>query len=348
MSQPLVIKLGGDALATPERIAAEAHRISRLIAGGPVVAVASARRGVTDRLLGLVGAVSSATDRLGPAGSVRPSGAVPEADRVVASGEVVAASLLALALNHLGIPAVSLDAREAGVTASGRSGGARIDRINPRRVRQCLARGVVPVITGFQGWRRGRVTTLARGGTDTSAIALAAALGAQQVLFVKDSDGLRTADPKLVPESRPIARAPHRFLSALTAAGARVVQAEAAALAEEHGITLQFHPLGVDAPLSTVSSGESGVGLRAVTGAAVGDRAAVTIVACDGVDLGGLVEPVRGALQAAGIPLAAVHPAAGGLCFEVQGSLAAQALRAIHAVAVEGGNRCSEVARRAS
>jgi aspartate kinase len=344
----LVVKLGGDALASAERIAAEAHRLARLAARGPVVAVASARRGVTDRLLQLVGEVGDAARRLGAVEAAWRD-AAPEADRVVASGEVVAASLLALALNELGVAAVSLDAREAGVAAAGRFGGARIRRVNPRRIAQHLARGVVPVITGFQGWYRGRVATLARGGTDTSAVALAAALGADRVLFVKDAEGLRTADPRLVPESRPITRAPHRFLTALTAAGARVVQAEAAALGEAHGITLEFHPLGVDAALSVVSSHEPGAGLRAVTSAPASDgHAAVTVVAADGADLGGLVEPIRSALQQAGIALAVVHPAAGGLRFVVPADLAPTALRVIHAIAVEAGGRCTQTVRRVS
>ncbi|MDX2122143.1 MAG: aspartate kinase, partial [Gemmatimonadota bacterium] len=219
MSLALVVKLGGDALASPERIAAEAGRIARLAAAGPVVAVASARRGVTDRLLGLAEEVDSAARRLGDSAAPQRPGGCTERDRVVASGEVVAASLLALALNRLGVRAVSLDAREAGIAAAGRFGGARIQRVNPRRIAQLLARGVVPVVTGFQGWRRGRVATLHRGGTDASAIAVAAALGSSRVLFVKDAEGLRTADPKLVPESRPIRHAPHHFLTALTAAG---------------------------------------------------------------------------------------------------------------------------------
>lgn len=348
MSLPLVVKLGGDALASPDRIAAEAERIARLAAAGPVVAVASARRGVTDRLLGLADEVDTAARRLD--GSARlPSGDSAERDRVVASGEVVAASLLALALNRLGVRAVSLDAREAGIAAAGLHGGARIRRVNPRRIAQLLARGVVPVVTGFQGWRRGRVATLHRGGTDTSAIALAAALGGGRVLFVKDSEGLRTADPKLVPESRPIRRAPHHFLTALTAAGARVVQADAAALAEREGVTLEFCSLGSDASLSTVAAGTEGEGLAAVALAHAGDGvAAVTVLTADATDRTGALEGWLSALTEAAITVLDRQPAANGVRFLIPEAQATAALRVLHRCAVEDGVSSRVGVRRAS
>ncbi|MBK8004390.1 MAG: hypothetical protein IPK12_10765 [Gemmatimonadetes bacterium] len=228
--QPIVVKLGGDALATPARIAAQARRLARWAAAGPVVAVASARRGVTDHLLGLVAEIEAV---IGDEDAT--SGAHLEADRAVASGEVVSAALLALALNRLGWHAVSLDAREAGILARGPRGDGRIRRIQVQKIRQLCEKGIIPVVTGFQGWQDGRVVTLGRGGSDTSAVALADALGASKVVFVKDAAGLRTADPKLVPDTEAIPEAPHAFLTALTRAGAKVVHAHAAALAEAEG-----------------------------------------------------------------------------------------------------------------
>lgn len=349
MSLPLVVKLGGDALASPARIAAEAERIARLAAAGPVVAVASARRGVTDRLLGLALEVDSAARRLGTGAADERPGDAAERDRVVASGEVVAASLLALALNRLGVRAVSLDAREAGIAAAGLHGGARIRRINPRRIAQLLARGVVPVVTGFQGWRRGRVTTLHRGGTDTSAIALAAALGGGRVLLVKDAEGLRTADPKLVPESRPIRQAPHHFLTALTAAGARVVQADAAALAEREGVTLEFCSLESDAPLSIVAAGTEGDGLAAVALAHLGDGvAAVTVVTADATDRTGALDGWIAALTEAAITVLDRQPAADGIRLLVPEAQATVALRVLHRCTVEEGGPSRAGVRRAS
>ncbi|MBK6778639.1 MAG: hypothetical protein IPO73_02120 [Gemmatimonadetes bacterium] len=348
MTTPLVIKLGGDALASPERIAAEAHRIAGHAARGPVVAVASARRGVTDRLLGLADEVDTAARRLDGSAPPLPEDSA-ERDRVVATGEVVAASLLALALNRLGVAAVSLDAREAGVRASGRFGRARIRHIQPRRIQQILARGIVPVITGFQGWHRGRVATLARGGTDTSAIALAAALGGNRVRFVKDAEGLRTADPRLVPESRPIPEAPHAFLTALTAAGARIVQAEAAALAEERGVALEFCSLASDQPLSTVGSVGSVPGLCAVASTPAGEGVtAITALTADPRDVVLAAEALREALVAEGVLLLDRQPAAGGLRLLVNEAQATLALRVVHRVLVEGERRCSSPVRRAS
>ena len=173
----------------------------------PVVAVASARRGVTDHLLGLVEQVREA---IGVDGAP-PAAGRAAADRAVASGELVAASLLAVALADLGVPAVVLDAREAGLGSDGHAGGATLTRLRSDRLRRLLDRGVTPVVTGFQGWHRGRITTLGRGGSDITAVALAAALSAEACELVKEPGALHTADPRLVPEARPLRRATHRL-----------------------------------------------------------------------------------------------------------------------------------------
>jgi aspartate kinase len=320
---PVVVKLGGDALHSPQRIAAAARRLARLARSEPVVAVVSARRGVTDHLLSLVEDVRTAVGA--------PARAHPEADRAVASGEVVTASLLALALDELGVESVSLDAREAGVRAGGSFGGASIRRIAPGRLRSLLDRGVVPVITGFQGWQRGRVATLGRGGTDTTAVALAAALGASRVVFVKDALGLRTADPKLVPDSRPIPKAPHRFLTALAAAGARVLRAEAAQLGDQHRLRLEFHGLDGDRPLTVVADGIPGAGVRAVTlGSAVHGSVPVTAVFADPAEIPELAVPLERRLAAAGIPSVAGGAAYNGLRLLVPEPFARTALLALH------------------
>ena len=170
VSAPLVVKFGGDALATPERIAAAARRLAARHRTRPVVAVASARRGVTDHLLGLVEQVREAAGE----GSRPGWGARAASDRAVASGELVAASLLAVALEDVGIPAAVLDAREAGLRSSARPGGATLGTPRPARILRLIDRGITPVVTGFQGWHRGRLTTLGRGGSDITAVALAA------------------------------------------------------------------------------------------------------------------------------------------------------------------------------
>ena len=332
--RPVIIKLGGDALASPQRIVAQARRLARRAADGPVLAVASARRGVTDHLLGLAQEVASAAARgTGPATTFRDGGrraTRAEGDRAVAAGEVVSASLLALALNELGVPAVSLDAREAGVVSRGEFGDARIRQVVPRRLERLLGRGIVPVVTGFQGWQRGRVATLGRGGTDTSAVALTLALGGQRTIFVKEAHGLRTADPKLVPEAYCIPEAPHAFLSALTAAGARVVQAEAAALAEEHGVPLEFWSLEGDAADSVVAEGADPTGLRAVATLSDDRSASVTVVTGSALELVHEADKLHAALAAIGVTPGETRTATHGLRFVVPAARVVEATRALH------------------
>jgi aspartokinase len=248
VSCPIVVKFGGDALATPERIAAAARRVAARRSTRPVVAVASARRGVTDHLLGLVEQVREAIG----VGGVPPAAGRAAADRAVASGELVAASLLTLALADLGVSAVVLDAREAGLGSDGQAGGASLTRLRSDRLRRLLARDVTPVVTGFQGWHRGRITTLGRGGSDITAVALAAALSAEACELIKDPGALHTADPRLVPEARPLRRATHGFVTALALAGARVIHHAAAARAERDGVPLRFTSLHADGEPSTI------------------------------------------------------------------------------------------------
>ena len=350
--RPVVVKLGGDALASPERIAAEAHRLARLAEREPVLAVASARRGVTDHLLGLAAQVRRAASS-GPTGdrtgrpNAAPSGA--EADRAVATGEVVTASLLALALNQIGVEAVSLDAREAGILGSGRFGGARIQAIASRRLERLLARGVIPVVTGFQGWKRGRVATLGRGGTDTSAVALAVALGATRVAFVKDAEGLRTADPKLIADGRPIGAAPHAFLSALTAAGAKIVHVDAARLAEQHGLTLAFHSLQNDEPVTSIFRDAPAAHLRAVATLILESGIAeITAISAEPEVAAAATESLREALIVAGLHLQDIQPAANGPRFIVAAQDSVTATRIVHAAFVLHHGEGAAPALRAS
>ncbi len=330
--RPVVIKLGGDALASPQRIVAQAERLARQAAAGPVVAVASARRGVTDHLLRLAQEISTTVkhDSSAKAGRSRKRAALAESDRAVASGEVVSASLLALALNQLGVAAVSLDAREAGVGSKGQFGDARIAGVAPRKIEKLLAKGVIPIVTGFQGWQRGRVATLGRGGTDTSAVALSIALKGSRTVFVKEAHGLRTADPKLVPDSFRIGEAPHRFLTALTAAGARVIQAEAALLAENAGLQLEFWALDEDTASSVVHRDASAAGIRAVATQLEAGEGRVTVLAGQPYDLVHEADSLRSALHAAGITEREIQPAANGFRFVVAAAQVAQATVALH------------------
>ena len=259
MTNPLVVKFGGDALALPERIAEAARLVGQRLTHGPVVAVASARRGITDHLLGLVEQVKENL-----ADGVDNRGAGAAADRAVAAGELVSASLLALALNRRGIEAEVLDARQAGLRSDGAWTRAQLTRVSPKRISDLLRRGIVPVVTGFQGWHRGRTTTLGRGGSDTTAVALAVALQARQCELVKHHGGVFTADPKVVPEARVMPQVGHRFLTELAAAGAKVIAYRAAAVAEQASLSLRFSSLhdGKATEVVAGATSASGVALR--------------------------------------------------------------------------------------
>ncbi|MEO8200655.1 MAG: hypothetical protein ABI679_09065 [Gemmatimonadota bacterium] len=246
----LVVKFGGEALASAELIARAAWRVRQRGAGRPVAVVVSARRGVTDHLLRLVRDVAEATY----SEDLPPAGECFAADRALATGEVVSASLLALALCRLGVVAEPLDARESGLHSDASHSRARLGVIQPHRVRRLLDAGVVPVITGFQGWSRGRYTTLGRGGSDITAVELAASLGAE-CEFIKDTNGLESGDPRQVSRTHHIPQASHRFLRELARSGAKIIHPAAAAAAERHRVPLTFSPLTASGPGTTIVPG---------------------------------------------------------------------------------------------
>jgi len=240
MTAPVIIrKYGGEALASPARIRAAARQIVERAAQVPLVVVASARLGVTDHLLELVREV----------GGERAS---RSADRVVASGEIVSAGLLAAAIQQLGRKAVALDGHEAGLLASGDWASARLRRVQPRRVRQILSGGAIPVVAGFQAQRRRGLATLGRGGSDLTAVALAAALGGECEL-VKDVGALFTADPRLCPAAEPLSSVSHAFLADVARAGARICHPRAAAVASRSDVPLRFVHFSSAGPSTLVS-----------------------------------------------------------------------------------------------
>ncbi|HYN43920.1 MAG TPA: hypothetical protein VE129_19230 [Thermoanaerobaculia bacterium] len=243
--ETLVVKFGGTSLGTPARIRRAARRVAALVAGGRrIVAVVSAVGHTTDHILETLGAL--ATGR-GPS-------AAREVDRALATGEDLSAAFLAAALNAVGIPARSLRGGEAGVKADGEFGAARVSHVDVRRLRSLLARGVVPVVSGFQGERADRETaTLGRGGSDTSAVAIAAALGGVACHIVTDVDAVYDRDPRLHADARPLRRLSHAQLLVLSRTGAQVVATEAAHLAQAHGVPLRV--LGWDAPPRDEESG---------------------------------------------------------------------------------------------
>lgn len=244
--ETVVVKFGGTSLGTPARIRRAARRVAALVtAGRRVVVVVSAMGHTTDHILETLGALETG-------GGAGP--AAREVDRALATGEDFSAACLAAALHGVGVPARSLRGGEAGVRADGDFGAARVSRVDARRLRSLLAQGIVPVVSGFQGARRDRETaTLGRGGSDTSAVAIAAALGPAPCHIVTDVDAVYDRDPRLHADARPLRRLSHDQLLVLARTGAQVVAAEAARLAQAHGVPLRV--LGWDAPPRDEESG---------------------------------------------------------------------------------------------
>lgn len=216
-----VLKFGGTSVGTtPERLRRVAEKAADARAEGcAVVAVVSARGKTTDHLL----------EEAQQAGACPPT---REIDQLLATGEVQSAALLAIALNDLGVPAVSLLGSQAGISVIGAHGEGRIEDISTTRLHEILDHHAVAVVAGFQGVNaRSDTVTLGRGGSDTSAVALAIALGAERCEIYTDVDGVYTADPRSVPSARTIPLISNNQMAELAFAGARILHSRSVELA---------------------------------------------------------------------------------------------------------------------
>ncbi len=229
MSQSIVLKFGGTSLATPQRLRLAARRVrAHLRRGETPVVVASALGHTTDRILRRL-------ERCG----ISPDAAGREIDRALATGETLSSAMLAGCLRGLGVDAVSLSGGEAGFEGAGEFGRATIARLKTLHIRRLLARGTVPVIAGFQALRPdGETVTLGRGASDTTAVALAAALGPVACHIVTDVGAVYDRDPNVDAAARPYRRLSHDDLLRLAEAGAQVVHPGAARWALEHRVPL--------------------------------------------------------------------------------------------------------------
>jgi aspartate kinase len=242
MPAPLIVqKFGGSSLAGADRIRRVARRIARERAGGAdLVVVVSAMGDTTDELLALAGAVTDEPDER-------------ELDMLLATGEHQSATLVSMALHALGVPAISLTGAQAGISTDGRYGKARIANVEPRRVREELDRGRVVIVAGFQGLSGHAVeqletTTLGRGGSDTTAVALAARLRADRCQIFTDVRGIYTADPRLVPQARQLSVIGSEEMLELANQGAQVMQTRAVELGWVNGVTIEVLSSFEDAP----------------------------------------------------------------------------------------------------
>ncbi|MGW3965129.1 aspartate kinase [Amycolatopsis sp. NPDC005003] len=241
----VVRKYGGSSLATPKLVRGVAAQLADLAAAGRrVVVVVSAMGDATDRLVALAGQFAE-----------RPE--PRELDQLLATGEQVSAAVLALALTRRGVDAVSLAGDQAGIEVTGGPGAATIARIDPRRILEGLRAGRVVVVAGFQGRDAGgELRTLGRGGSDTTAVALAAALGAAGCEICTDVDGVRTADPRIVPDTRGVPSISYEAMSELARGGVRVLHPRSVELAGQHGVTVHVrHSSGTGASTRVRAAG---------------------------------------------------------------------------------------------
>ncbi len=246
----IVMKFGGTSMAGIERIRSVAARVKReWEAGNQVAVVVSAMAGETDRLVGFCREASSLYDP-------------KEYDVVVAAGEQITSGLLAIALQAAGVPARSWLGWQLPIDTSDAFSKARIGEIGTDALLASMGAGEVAVIPGFQGVHEGRLTTLGRGGSDTSAVAVAAAVKADRCDIYTDVDGVYTTDPRIVPRARKLKRVTYEEMLELASVGAKVLQTRSVGLAMKEGVRVQVLSsfTGDDAPMADTLPGTMIVG----------------------------------------------------------------------------------------
>jgi aspartate kinase len=239
----IVHKYGGTSMGSPERIRSVAKRVAKWArAGHQMIVVPSAMSGETNRLLGLAKEVAP---------GVQSAAAQRELDMIASTGEQVSVGLLALALQAEGLEAISYTGWQVPVRTDSAYTKARIESIDDARVRADLAAGKVVVITGFQGIDGdGHITTLGRGGSDTSAVAVAAALKADECLIYTDVDGVYTTDPRIVAEARRLKSISFEEMLEMASLGSKVLQIRSVEFAGKYRVPLRvlssFTPWDID------------------------------------------------------------------------------------------------------
>lgn len=253
---PIVVdKFGGSVLRRPEDIVAAVNAVAaQRTAGARPVVVVSAFEGVTDAILGSASVLlpNGGAMLRGPRQDA-DSPLARETDRALATGEALSAALFALGLQARGIPARSFTGAEAGIRTAAAHLGAEVRRVAPRQLRAALADGLVPVVAGFQGiGSHGELTTLGRGGTDLSAVVLAAALRADRCELFKDTGGVMEADPHVVPAARFLPVVDAVQLELLAELGSEVVHPVAVRRARRARLRLVVRALDADQPMTEV------------------------------------------------------------------------------------------------
>src|SRR5215213_2831310 len=320
----IVMKFGGTSMAGIERIRNVAGRVRREAdAGNQVLVVVSAMAGETDRLVQLCREASALSDS-------------KEYDVVVASGEQVTAGLLAMTLQNMGVTARSFMGWQL-VRASGVHGNARVDAVESGLLDEALKSGVVAVIPGFQGVSDdGRLATLGRGGSDTSAVAIAAGVNADRCDIYTDVDGVYTTDPRIVPNARKLSQVTFEEMLELAGVGAKVLQTRSVGLAMREKLPLRVLSAFEDVPGTRVVAELAREDMEAnqIAGIAA-DKNEARLTLTGLADQPGMVAAVIGPLAEAGISIDmivhAATPNAGSsdLTFTVPRASLAQAISVI-------------------
>jgi aspartate kinase len=285
----IVQKYGGTSVGDLERIQKVAERVARTVAEGhKVVVVASAMAGKTDELLAM-------------AHKVHGNPPARELDLLLSSGERVTVALLAMALTARGVNSQAFTGRQVGIETDALHTRARIERISGERLKAALDAGITPVVAGFQGISPGSdVTTLGRGGSDLTAVAVAAALRADRCDIFTDVDGVFTADPRIVSNARPLARVTFEEMLEMASLGAKVLQTRSVLFAMRHGVPVQVLSSFSDRPGTLVTKEDAAMEQVAVSGVTYDrNQAKVTIVNVP--DHPGVASRIFGALGDAGV-----------------------------------------------
>ena len=285
----IVQKYGGTSVGTVERIHRVAERVERARKEGHhVVVVLSAMSGETDRLLKLAHEMTSAPDER-------------ELDMLLSTGERVTIALLAMELRGRGVQAQSFTGRQVGIHTDSAHTKARISRVSADRIKAALSQGVVPVVAGFQGINASSdVTTLGRGGSDLTAVALAAALRADRCIIYTDVDGVYTADPNIVPAARRLDKISYEEMLEMASLGAKVLQSRSVEFAAKYSVPVEVNSSFKEGKGTLVTREDAdmeGVMVSGVTGDR--NQAKITIVGVP--DRPGIAARVFGAVANANI-----------------------------------------------
>jgi aspartate kinase len=285
----IVQKYGGTSVGTAERIGKVAERVLKTQREGKqVVAVVSAMSGVTNNLIGLAAELSDdPTER--------------EMDVLLSTGEQTTIALTAMAINAMGGKAISFTGAQAGIATDDAHTRARISDIDPSRVHEKLDAGYIIIVAGFQGLSpEGRITTLGRGGSDLTAIAMASALKAELCQIYTDVDGVYTCDPRVVPKARKIKEIAYDEMLEMASSGSKVMQSRSVEFAQKFGVTFEVRSSMNDNPGTIVREEHPGMEAVVIRGVSL-ERAQAEVIIEDVPDQPGIAAKIFTTISEAGI-----------------------------------------------